>query len=66
MQKKQSALRVKQGGGNVRLQGNTAARRLLRKWLADESGYEEETWPLLKQALQENRSFLQRKLFRDG
>ena len=46
---------------------NAAARQLLQKWLADDSGYDEETWPFLKQALEENRvsagSF--RKLFRD-
>lgn len=34
---------------------NAAARKLLQTWLADESGYEEETWPLLKQALEDNR-----------
>lgn len=65
LQKKQSASRVRQGKANVRLQGNAAARRLLHKWLADESGYEEDTWPLLKNALEENRSPPQRKLFRD-
>lgn len=43
---------------------NAAARKLLQTWLADESGYEEETWPLLKQALEDNRSG-SRKLFRD-
>lgn len=43
---------------------NAAARKLLQTWLADESGYEEETWPLLKQVLEDNRSG-SRKLFRD-
>lgn len=32
-----------------------AAIRLLEEWLADESGYDEETWPELKKALDENR-----------
>jgi predicted RNA polymerase sigma factor len=39
--------------------------RLLDKWAADESGYDEETWPALKKALQANRSGYARKLFRD-
>ncbi len=43
---------------------NATARKLLQTWLADESGYEEETWPLLKQALEDNHSG-SRKLFRD-
>ena len=34
---------------------NEAARELLRKWMADESGYDEETWPILKAALEEDR-----------
>jgi hypothetical protein len=28
---------------------------LLRSWLADESGYDEETWPKLKKALDQQR-----------
>lgn len=67
-QKKKSASRegrrASQSGAEVQGQGNAAARRLLRKWLVDESGYEEDTWPLLKHTLQENRSASQRKLFR--
>lgn len=43
---------------------NAAARKLLQTWLADESGYDEEAWPLLKQALEDNHSG-SRKLFRD-
>jgi len=39
--------------------------RLLNKWMADESGYDEETWPDLKKALQANRSRHARDLFRD-
>jgi hypothetical protein len=34
---------------DVQSQRNAAARQLLREWLADESGYDEETWPVLKQ-----------------
>lgn len=63
-EKKKSALRegrrAIQGGAEVQWQANAAARRLLRTWIADESGYEEDTWPLLKHALQENRSSSQR------
>jgi hypothetical protein len=34
---------------------NEAARRLLSEWLADESGYDEATWPVAKQAIESNR-----------
>jgi hypothetical protein len=34
---------------------NQAVIHLLREWLADESGYDEETWPLVKQAIEVNR-----------
>jgi hypothetical protein len=50
--------------GKTARQRNATARQLLRAWLADESGYDEETWPRLKQALEANRSG-QRRLFRD-
>ena len=50
--------------GKIQRQRNAIARQLLRAWLADESGYDEETWPRLKQALEANRSG-QRRLFRD-
>ncbi len=36
--------------------GNTKTRQLVSAWLADESGYDETTWPTLKQNLQANRS----------
>ena len=32
-----------------------AARQLLREWLADTSGYDEEAWPKVKKILEENR-----------
>ena len=38
---------------------NAAARQLLQEWLADASGYDEETWPLLQERL--NRSRLEIK-----
>lgn len=39
-----------------RMQKNLACIQLLNEWLADESGYDEEAWPKLKQLLEENRS----------
>lgn len=45
---------------------NDAVMRLLDEWMADESGYDEETWPLLKEALNQERERVgARKLFRD-
>lgn len=38
---------------------------LLKTWLRDESGYDEETWPELKRALDEERAAVgARRLFR--
>ncbi len=34
---------------------NEAAIRLVREWMADESGYDEKTWPIAKKAIEENR-----------
>jgi hypothetical protein len=34
---------------------NAAAIRLLDEWMAEDSGYDEETWPELKEALDRNR-----------
>ena len=36
-------------------QKNDAARRLLQEWLADDSGYDEEVWPKVKQLIEDNR-----------
>lgn len=36
-------------------QKNEPARRLLQEWLADESGYDEEVWPQVKQIIEDNR-----------
>jgi hypothetical protein len=43
---------------------NAAARQLLQEWLADASGYDEETWPLLQERLEAERAAPARKLFR--
>jgi hypothetical protein len=42
-----------------------AALRMLQEWMADESGYDEETWPELRAALDRNRPSGARKLFPD-
>lgn len=44
---------------------NAKVRQLIQTWLNDESGYEEETWPLLKRRLNRNRAGGQRKLYDD-
>jgi hypothetical protein len=36
-------------------QKNEAARRLLQEWLTDDSGYDEEVWPKVKQIIEDNR-----------
>lgn len=36
-------------------QPNVAAIRLLDEWMADDSGYDEEAWPELKESLDRNR-----------
>jgi hypothetical protein len=43
---------------------NEIAIRLLRVWLADESGYDEKAWELVKKTLEENR-LSHRKRFDD-
>jgi hypothetical protein len=43
---------------------NQAALRLLHRWQADESGYDESVWPGLKRSLEKNR-LSSRRLFRD-
>lgn len=35
---------------------NQACIALLEQWLADDSGYDEATWPQVQQLLEENRS----------
>jgi hypothetical protein len=34
---------------------NEAARKLLREWLIDTSGYDEQVWPQAKKVIEENR-----------
>jgi hypothetical protein len=34
---------------------NEAAQRLIREWLADDSGYDEATWPVARRAIEDNR-----------
>jgi hypothetical protein len=44
----------------VQRQKNEAARRLLQEWLADDSGYDEDVWPEVKQLLSTARFMLTR------
>jgi hypothetical protein len=37
-----------------RMERNRKAAALLREWMADDSGYDEEMWPVLEQALKED------------
>jgi hypothetical protein len=39
----------------VQRQKKEAARRLLQEWLTDDSGYDEEVWPKVKQIIEDNR-----------
>jgi hypothetical protein len=39
----------------ARRQKNEAARLLLQEWLRDDSGYDEEVWPKVKQIIEDNR-----------
>jgi len=43
---------------------NAAAIALINRWLADDSGHDERTWPLLKKAIERSRTS-KRKRFRD-
>lgn len=43
---------------------NEIAMRLLQAWLADESGYDERVWDLIKKAIEENK-LSDRKRFDD-
>lgn len=43
---------------------NQAAISLLHEWLADESGYDEQVWPIAKRAIAEN-ALSSRKRFDD-
>lgn len=43
---------------------NQAAIEVIMRWAADESGYEEEVWPIMKKIIEENR-LSDRKRFHD-
>ena len=43
---------------------NEAAIALLKRWAADDSGYDERVWPIVKKAIEENRPSSRRR-FRD-
>ena len=43
---------------------NRAAIELLKQWQADESGYDEAVWPVVKKSIEENRPS-DRKRFHD-
>ena len=40
---------------------NEAAIQLIAEWLADESGYDEKTWPIVKKVIEENRLSYRRR-----
>jgi hypothetical protein len=46
---------VRTDAASARKEKNEAVIRLLDEWLADESGYDEQTWPALKAGIEENR-----------
>lgn len=54
----------RQRGIPSRRERHAAVIALLDKWLADESGYDENTWPRLKEQIEESRTST-RKRFRD-
>ena len=47
------------------MRDNSAAIKLLDTWLADESGYDERVWPIVKKMIEENR-MSNRKRFRNN
>lgn len=49
----------------AQLKKNQAAIELVKGWMADESGYDEETWPSLKAALNANRNEVGARLLFD-
>ena len=59
---KRAVLEFSRGLGENEERPNDGAIKLLDEWMADESGYDEETWPELKEALDRDRLGY-RKLF---
>ena len=51
-------------GSTLQRERNQPAINLLNKWLADESGYDEQVWPAAKRAIAEN-ALSSRKRFDD-
>lgn len=49
---------------SIQREKNEAVIALLREWMADESGGQEREWPIIKKALEEDRSSY-RRLFND-
>ena len=49
------------GDKAVRSAKREAAGMLLQEWLADESGYDERTWPVVEKAIEENRPSYRRR-----
>jgi len=46
---------IQVSGDTEQQEKNQSAKKLILEWLADESGYDEEAWPVLKRAIEENR-----------
>ncbi len=40
--------------GERQVERNSAARRLLAEWMADDSGYDEQVWPVVERLLEEH------------
>ncbi len=47
------------------MRDNGAAIKLLDTWLADESGYDERVWPIIKEMIEENRMSNRRRFCDD-
>ncbi len=52
---------VEQNDRASRRQKNEAARQLLKQWLEDTSGYDEQAWPQAKRVIEENRLSVRRR-----
>jgi hypothetical protein len=40
---------------------NDVVLRLFERWMTDESGYDEEVWPIVRQTIEEHRSSYRRR-----
>lgn len=52
---------IQQNGTASRKQKNEAARQLLKQWLEDTSGYDEQAWPEARRVLEANRLSVRRR-----